>query len=284
MIYFNPLPPHGGRRREEDRHHHRYQYFNPLPPHGGRPHFAGFVVIALDISIHSLRMEGDFRKGGHHVHLTYFNPLPPHGGRPDDQNAYHVGDHVFQSTPSAWRETLNRRLSLFSRRFQSTPSAWRETSLYFLFVGVDNISIHSLRMEGDIVPIISLAILVVISIHSLRMEGDIPIISITISHGGFQSTPSAWRETLLIFTTYGAPAFQSTPSAWRETDDVSAAPPSAAFQSTPSAWRETLILVRASEDQVNFNPLPPHGGRPRCQQIGLLVLGFQSTPSAWRET
>ena len=34
----------------------------------------------------------------------------------------------------------------------------------------------------------------------------------------------------------------------------------------------------------NFNPLPPHGGRPKiCETCGW-ISRFQSTPSAWRET
>ena len=64
----------------------------------------GYPLSSERISIHSLRMEGDTRHKYSFLLKFYFNPLPPHGGR-HDQNAYHVGDHVFQSTPSAWRET-----------------------------------------------------------------------------------------------------------------------------------------------------------------------------------
>ena len=58
-------------------------HFNPLPPHGGRQVHHGKGVARVDISIHSLRMEGDttFRITG-------------------------VFYGAFQSTPSAWRETL----------------------------------------------------------------------------------------------------------------------------------------------------------------------------------
>ena len=35
--------------------------FNPLPPHGGRPMDKIPLLFVLDISIHSLRMEGDVR-------------------------------------------------------------------------------------------------------------------------------------------------------------------------------------------------------------------------------
>ena len=81
--------------------------------------------------------------------------------------------------------------------FQSTPSAWRETGLYDAFYGKKtnfnplpphggrryqdimydrnrNISIHSLRMEGDSTKRKQQELDRKISIHSLRMEGDYP--------------------------------------------------------------------------------------------------------------
>ena len=55
--------------------------------------------------------------------------------------------------------------------FQSTPSVWRET-VYGISGNVDlNISIHSLRMEGDDITFLHFDVQS-ISIHSLRMEGD----------------------------------------------------------------------------------------------------------------
>ena len=103
------------------------QYFNPLPPHGGRLEDMLPTARKIDISIHSLRMEGDrpampscrqsdnisihsLRMEGDYCPNCgakieeYFNPLPPHGGR----------------------------LPLFCN-----------SSIAFV------ISIHSLRMEGD---------------------------------------------------------------------------------------------------------------------------------------
>ena len=128
----------------------------------------------IDISIHSLRMEGDI------CNIIYNNNVI-----------------LFQSTPSAWRETeivdtLNIRGFHFNplpphggRRvltqwqkhrvlFQSTPSAWRETTQQQQNYVFANISIHSLRMEGDVQITINFQFLN-ISIHSLRMEGDIGI-------------------------------------------------------------------------------------------------------------
>mgnify|MGYP003167045708 CR=1 len=58
------------------------------------------------------------------------------------------------------------------------------------------ISIHSLRMEGDIVAMRSRVSRPIISIHSLRMEGDISANLSSVFSTKFQSTPSAWRETI----------------------------------------------------------------------------------------
>ena len=189
---FNPLPPHGGRRLERDRVP-LYRHFNPLPPHGGRPLRVRRLVPEC-ISIHSLRMEGDTLTHPRKRHglfqstpsawretmgscpivtlTSYFNPLPPHGGRPHcccrrnrldtisihslrmegDDTAFLVAFSVslFQSTPSAWRETTTTGAQCCPLRiFQSTPSAWRETLMQLHHIWNNHISIHSLRMEGD---------------------------------------------------------------------------------------------------------------------------------------
>ena len=57
-------------------------HFNPLPPHGGRRRNRLCNVC----------------------NLGYFNPLPPHGGRLGS-DIDHADVVIFQSTPSAWRET-----------------------------------------------------------------------------------------------------------------------------------------------------------------------------------
>ena len=56
-------------------------HFNPLPPHGGRRSKFGKCIRGFDISIHSLRMEGDFIQRATQLVYKNFNPLPPHGGR-----------------------------------------------------------------------------------------------------------------------------------------------------------------------------------------------------------
>ena len=152
------------------------------------------IAFLSIISIHSLRMEGDYYTLHICTSMQHFNPLPPHGGRLFLRPKSAPG-REFQSTPSAWRETLltaavetirenfnplpphgGRPFGSFfapsGNGFQSTPSAWRETT-------------------GQ----------------QLR---SLPWI--------FQSTPSAWRETLCDTLEYAQKKlFQSTPSAWRET-------------------------------------------------------------------
>ena len=167
---FNPLPPHGGRhslcsgRSPMD-------HFNPLPPHGGRHcqrYFVGTLrsfqstpsawretyagiakAINATISIHSLRMEGDCQR-----------------------NFACIVIDQFQSTPSAWRETRFRfRRNINGLYFNPLPPHGGRRAVNTCCTGIDTISIHSLRMEGDVC-LGRRTWGVVISIHSLRMEGD----------------------------------------------------------------------------------------------------------------
>ena len=173
------------------------------------------------ISIHSLRMEGD----------GYFA-------------GYYTSASVFQSTPSAWRETLGTILTVWSgsisihslrmegddesrdrynlaEAFQSTPSAWRETILQRRICGGQTISIHSLRMEGDPPAVITVPLDRVISIHSLRMEGDTNALLLGMVMN--ISIHSLRMEGDILFPeiTVVTVVFQSTPSAWRETNSRS---------------------------------------------------------------
>ena len=261
-------------------------HFNPLPPHGGRRDYVRTQLPGYDISIHSLRMEGD-------VPCL----LPPQ-----------IRCRTFQSTPSAWRETVTDE---------------NENPI------IETISIHSLRMEGDSIWFTSF--------FSPQNFNPLP------PHGGrrekrlchhspqpFQSTPSAWRETGYVkFSASTAANFNPLPphggrhggsseklpsmlisihSLRMEGDPThsQSVPRCKKFQSTPSAWRETpfgellhswiyisIHSLRMEGDKMsrkraqnpcNFNPLPPHGGRPKADKAKLNQLVFQSTPSAWRET
>ena len=101
----------------------------------------------------------------------------------------------FQSTPSAWRETFHAAaVCCANDLFQSTPSAWRETGASLMIIDDLIISIHSLRMEGDLEwQLCRIRVLHFNPLppHGGRRQCD----RCGISGTQFQSTPSAWRET-----------------------------------------------------------------------------------------
>ena len=145
--------------------------------------------------------------------------------------------------------------------FQSTPSAWRETASLKGDKGDTGISIHSLRMEGDslILPLWVLESRFQSTPSAWRetksfsaLEEELLHFNPLPPHGGRLHRPSVVPVPQ---------AFQSTPSAWRETvRQVSAHSLHCHFNPLPphggrrhaSPWTAT---------QCHFNPLPPHGGR-----------------------
>ena len=147
--------------------------FNPLPPCGGRlvgiRSFPDALIFQSTPSVwretFAFAMSSDA--------LKHFNPLPPCGGRPTPFRSRMTFLLLFQSTPSVWRETHNFRITFLA-----------------LFI-----SIHSLRVEGDLYEPLHSSPLPTyfnplppcggrrkrkstngitrnISIHSLRVEGD----------------------------------------------------------------------------------------------------------------
>ena len=145
------------------------------------------------ISIHSLRVEGDLQPMQKCGVLHDFNPLPPCGGRlPAGMMAGNAS--YFNPLPPCGGRPLRRICGADQQR----------------------ISIHSLRVEGDVrglhEPLISQ-----ISIHSLRVEGD----------------RGHWHRIL-----HGK--------------DFNPLPPCGGRRRTAA----TLAMNR------DFNPLPPCGGRP----------------------
>ena len=58
------------------------------------------------------------------------------------------------------------------------------------------ISIHALRVEGDLVKAGVLIWQGQISIHALRVEGDLSDMRVSITVYEFLSTPSGWRATV----------------------------------------------------------------------------------------
>ena len=127
--------------------------------------------------------------------------------------------------------------------------------------GHQTISIHSLRMEGDI-DVLMTYVDGIISIHSLRMEGDFNPNNIDPNQYTFQSTPSAWRETSMILW-IRCYRYISIHSLRMEGDSISTRFAHFDNISIHSLRMEgdQLLLVSMLLHQ-HFNPLPPHGGRP----------------------
>ena len=134
-------------------------------------------------------------------------------------------------------------------KFQSTPSAWRET--YHL---------HPLYANS------------LISIHSLRMEGDLLSPPLPLRYRNFNPLPPHGGRRIHIHTVRRWNAFQSTPSAWRETHMLLL---------SLRRWKISIHSLRmegdgrshrASGEPAYFNPLPPHGGR-RFSRCSLTFAG-----------
>ena len=120
-MHFYPRPPGGGRRAKTVRPT-ALLYFYPRPPGGGRLLLFIFLAFLLCISIHALRVEGDFNNSNldliivisiHALRVEgdrrissyarkgfYFYPRPPGGGRPvmtaDGETPTWISIHAFR--------------------------------------------------------------------------------------------------------------------------------------------------------------------------------------------
>ena len=149
-----------------------------------------------------------------------------------------------------------------------------------------NISIHALRVEGDIgggwlplaacsflstpsvwratVAWLMLTLTVNISIHALRVEGDLAHLSRGMYPWLFLSTPSVWRATCVkpSYFTHGY-IFLSTPSVWRATSPHEGYTLDVIKISIHALRVEGDVLRTAKHPSFSdFYPRPPCGGRP----------------------
>ena len=169
-------------------------------------------------------------------------------------------------------------------KFLSTPSARRATHDLAAVMVRPDISIHSLREEGDLVPPpvvndpaeflstpsarratngkFSPVRYNTISIHALREEGDRDYNRSSEPQGNFYPRPPRG----------GRPAARSC------------LPLTTIFLSTPSARRATRVPCGIMATVFYFYPRPPRGGRPFSLGIFPPVSIFLSTPSARRAT
>ena len=124
-------------------------YFNPLPPYGGRPCILRRPSSNRGISIHSLRMEGDSITPLLYLSALIFQSTPS----------------VWRETRGVTSATVRQIISIHSLRMEGDDfvrSNCRHNiiSIHSLRMegdvsgrdrcsGQEYISIHSLRMEGD---------------------------------------------------------------------------------------------------------------------------------------
>ena len=282
VYHFNPLPPCGGRPQKLTKVKSKVAFQSTPSVWRETPHkvadrlepfisihslrvegdylHIGAVTSMQKISIHSLRVEGDQRGGAKTWTKINFNPLPPCGGRPEGIILEGLLESIFQSTPSVWRETVRGTLRDFGAKFQSTPSVWRETLVIRVVQDAKIISIHSLRVEGDRSPLRACR-QSNISIHSLRVEGDVfryGIISCTnISIHSLRVEGDAFRICFCVFLCN----FNPLPPCGGRRLPRTIRTKSRRFQSTPSVWRETYSDRAVYAGLEYFNPLPPCGGR-----------------------
>ena len=172
-----------------------------------------------DISIHSLRMEGD----KNFLSMTSCNC-------------------IFQSTPSAWRETQERCQIVFpAMDFNPLPPHGGRPfpSMVVIYNGYFN----PLPPHGGRLIILSNYLL-------LHYFNPLP------PHGG-----RLYAKQL----TCGKIAFQSTPSAWRETmyDSKVLRNHRISIHSLRMEGDTNLFCILRCV--THFNPLPPHGGRLPAQ-------------------
>ena len=170
-----------------------------------------------------------------------------------------------------------------SYTFQSTPSTRRETEVIAGKWGNGNISIHSLHTEGDLAKsgtALFQRYFNPLPPHGGRhnnRRGELYVLYFNPlpPHGGRRISQSLSMDTRL---------FQSTPSTRRETIsayEFSVLPCISIHSLHTEGDITALIVVGVC---LNFNPLPPHGGRHHQVRMGHHNNAFQSTPSTRRET
>ena len=100
--------------------------FNPLPPHGGRHYTTFQKKMQVNISIHSLRMEGDAPG----IIFLFFNVISIHSLRMEGD------DGITWQCQTHWH-------------FNPLPPHGGRLEVQLIQDARQRISIHSLRMEGD---------------------------------------------------------------------------------------------------------------------------------------
>ena len=175
----------------------------------------------------------------------------------------------FLSTPSSRRATgAARHHATVPTYFYPRPPRGGRPKTKFITFGVEGISIHALREEGDFGMGVILSDIAVISIHALREEGDSDFRSGFQREHQFLSTPSARRATghgggvvalrMISIHALREEGDMRVPNVFVEL---------AKFLSTPSARRATVMGQGSTTLAGYFYPRPPRGGRrAKCRK------------------
>ena len=191
----------------------------------------------------------------------------------------------FQSTLPAWGETAVVTGAAGAGPFQSTLPAWGETIFRPPILSNFVISIHSPRMGRDgsrpgterlyrhfnplsphgerpaVAVVIAAAI--VISIHSPRMGRDTSVMQSQFSSALFQSTLPAWGETIYDHISDKRRMISiHSPRMGRDPDRRAPREMDAISIHSPRMGRDYKTVYKIVA-HTYFNPLSPHGERPR---------------------
>ena len=147
------------------------------------------------------------------------------------------------------------------------------------------ISIHALRVEGDLFALLLHSKSAEISIHALRVEGDILRLLLSSCTAYFYPRPPGGGRQPMIANAGRTPKI-SIHALRVEGDiqlfklrqigvDVCPRPPGGGRPHFSSS---------ATSSYSDFYPRPPGGGRHLGGDIGVMIIEFLSTPSGWRAT
>ena len=285
--------------------------FYPRPPGGGRQDYGdGANPVILFLSTPS-GWRATLNTDQSILPIPHFYPRPPGGGRLATR-LYTPSSDRFLSTPSGWRATVvtlqkviqnvnfyprppgggrrNRRIKInpLTDFYPRPPGGGRRHATPAKLLLLE-ISIHALRVEGDLRGGAQARQRQRISIHALRVEGDMePCIS-TDYATAFLSTPSGWRATSNELR--GCTGLTISIHALRVEGDV---------LSSYFVIIENMISIHAlrvegdvSKDiqprlLLHFYPRPPGGGRPRavaglagCALISIHALRVEGDQGRW---
>ena len=212
----------------------------------------------------------------------YFNPLSPHGERPRSSSEVRRSSNFNPLSPHGERRQW-RSCSVQLLPFQSTLPAWGETHEPQRAAILTAISIHSPRMGRDVQNIVNRWRGTVISIHSPRMGRDADHQRKAGHRGISIHSPRMGRDVWPDVFSHGTDISIHSPRMGRDAQKrrFAAKPqhfnPLSPHGERPRGWR---VWLRTTD----FNPLSPHGERPGAYSNQSPTLKFQSTLPAWGET